>query len=533
LDLQGIRLKINGVHMTDNSDLGTKITPLTLMILDGWGSRDDAPDNAISQANTPCWDKMISVGNHTTILTSGESVGLPAGQMGNSEVGHMNIGAGRVVYQDYTRISQAVEDGSLRSNPALGKAIEASRDNKATLHIMGLLSAGGVHSHQDHFLAMVQMAAEQGAFNIVVHAFLDGRDTPPRSAGPSIAKMQQRLDKYDNACFGTVCGRYFAMDRDKRWDRVQQAWNALVEGKAEFISPDANSALESAYAREQNDEFVSPTLINGYSGVKDNDSVIFVNFRSDRAREISQAFTQADFPGFARRAPKLSAYVCMTQYLEGLPVSVAFPPESLQGLLGESLASHGLKQLRIAETEKYAHVTFFFNGGEETPFPGEQRLLVPSPDVATYDLQPEMSVEKLAAELDKAIRANEFDVVICNVANTDMVGHTGNMVAAIAAVEAVDACLARVYEATKSVGGELLITADHGNAEQMSDHQTGQNHTAHTTNPVPFVYIGRPAEIISGGALKDIAPTMLYLLGITPPSEMTGHSLLKLDNAET
>lgn len=440
----------------------------------------------------------------------------------------MNIGAGRVVYQDYTRISKAIADGSFAANPALRKAIHASRDNNSTLHIMGLLSAGGVHSHQDHFLAMVEMAASEGAHKIKVHAFLDGRDTPPRSAQPNIAKMQQCLDGHGNAAFGVICGRYFAMDRDQRWERVQKAWEALVNGQGLFSSDDAETALQSAYARGENDEFVSPTVINGYAGVKENDAVIFINFRADRAREISRAFVQQDFAGFKRRQPLLSAYVCMTQYLQGLPAELAFPPEKLDGLLGQSLAEHGLAQLRIAETEKYAHVTFFFNGGEESPFPGEQRVLVPSPDVATYDLQPEMSVEKLSFELDKAIRSGSFDVIICNVANPDMVGHTGSLEAAIAAVEAVDGCLAIVFAAIQSVNGELLITADHGNVEQMTDKQSGQSHTAHTTNPVPFVYYGRKAQAISGGALKDIAPTMLYLLGITPPTEMTGHSLLKL-----
>ncbi|GMR14914.1 MAG: 2,3-bisphosphoglycerate-independent phosphoglycerate mutase [Gammaproteobacteria bacterium] len=514
--------------MNNSKNQTSTANPLVLMILDGWGAREDAADNAVSQADTPCWDQLNRQGCHTTIEASGASVGLPVGQMGNSEVGHMNIGAGRVVYQDYTRINTALEDGSLAGNPALCKAIHASRSNASTLHIMGLLSPGGVHSHEDHFLAIARMAAEQGAHRIRVHAFLDGRDTPPRSAGPSIGKMQECLDGYDNAAFGIVCGRYYAMDRDRRWDRVQKAWDALVNGRGLFGSNEAGAALQSAYDRGEDDEFVSPTVINGYAGVENNDAVIFINFRSDRAREISQAFTQHNFSGFLRRQPRLSAYVCMTQYQQGLPAEVAFPPEQLEGLLGESFSEHGLAQLRIAETEKYAHVTFFFNGGEESPFPGEQRLLVPSPRVATYDLQPEMSVERLSRELDIAVRSGNFDVIICNVANPDMVGHTGSLKAAVAAVEAVDACLATVLKAIQAVNGELLITADHGNVEQMTDHKNGQKHTAHTTNPVPFVYYGRNAQAVAGGALKDIAPTMLYLLGITPPPEMTGHSLLKL-----
>jgi len=514
--------------MTDNQRQTSTARPLVLMILDGWGLREDAADNAISQATTPCWDKILQLGSNTSIETSGEFVGLPAGQMGNSEVGHMNIGAGRIVFQDLTRISHAVDDGSFASNPALVRAIEASRTHGSTLHIMGLLSPGGVHSHEDHFLAMVRMAAALGAPEIRVHAFLDGRDTPPRSAAPSIQKMQDCLDEFDSADFASLCGRYYAMDRDQRWDRVVKAWDALVSGKAMFNSDDAGTALQAAYERDESDEFVSPTVIGPYTGIEDNDAVVFINFRADRAREISQAFIQPDFDGFKRQAPQLSAFVSMTQYLESLPAEVAFLPEKLEGLLGESLSEHGLSQLRIAETEKYAHVTFFFNGGEEKPFAGEQRLLVPSPDVATYDLQPEMSVEKLTFELDKAIRSGEFDVIICNVANPDMVGHTGIMTAAIAAVEAVDHCLGIVLKAIQSAGGELLITADHGNIEQMTDPQSGQAHTAHTTNPVPLVYYGRRAKIRDGGSLRDIAPTMLYLLGMTPPVEMTGRSLLEL-----
>jgi 2,3-bisphosphoglycerate-independent phosphoglycerate mutase len=507
--------------------------PLVLMILDGWGYRQDAEDNAISQAETPHMDRLNQLGCHTTIETSGEFVGLPDGQMGNSEVGHMNIGAGRVVYQDFTRINKAVREGAFATNPALSKAIDASKENRSTLHIMGLLSPGGVHSHEEHFLAMIREAAAQGANNIRVHAFLDGRDTPPRSAGPSISKMQDCLDDIDGAAFGTICGRYYAMDRDQRWDRVEKAWNALVEAQATHVSDNAVAALESAYGRDESDEFVSPTLIGPYAGIQDSDAVIFVNFRADRARELSQAFIEPGFDSFKRQAPRLSAFVTMTQYLEGLPADIAFPPETLSGLFGECVSKHGLRQLRIAETEKYAHVTFFFNGGEEEPFDGEKRILIPSPDVATYDLQPEMSSEKLSAQLDQAIHSGQFDVIICNVANPDMVGHTGIMKAAIAAVEAVDRCVGVVMAAVQSTGGEMLVTADHGNVEQMRDHQTGQTHTAHTTNPVPLVYLGRAADALDGGALKDVAPTMLYLLGIQPPAEMTGHALLKLSGSSS
>ena len=502
--------------------------PLVLMILDGWGHRQDAADNAISQARTPNWELIQQMGNHTTIETSGQYVGLPPGQMGNSEVGHMNIGAGRIVFQDFSRISNALENGSFARNPMLIKAIKASRSFASTLHIMGLLSPGGVHSHEDHFLAMVRMAAAQGAHKIKVHAFLDGRDTPPRSAAQSIQKMQDCLDELPDAAFASLSGRYYAMDRDQRWERVEKAWDAIVNGKALFNNDNATLALSSAYDRDESDEFVSPTVIGSYTGIKDDDAVIFINFRADRARQLSQAFSQPAFSGFERRVPKLSSFVGMTRYRDDLPVEVAFPPTPLKGLLGEYLSEQGLRQLRIAETEKYAHVTFFFNGGEEKPFPGEQRLLVPSPDVATYDLQPEMSVKQLSAELDKAIRGREFDVIICNVANPDMVGHTGSMKAAIAAVEAVDYCLGIVLNAIRSVHGELLVTADHGNVEQMADQQSGQSHTAHTTNPVPLVYVGRKAKVLTGGALRDIAPTMLYLLGMTPPAEMTGRSLLEI-----
>jgi len=520
--------------MTDNesqtSNPESSVKPLVLMILDGWGHREDAADNAISRANTPCWDELLRRGSHTTIETSGQFVGLPAGQMGNSEVGHMNIGAGRIVFQDFTRIANAVEDGSFATNPALVDAISTSHKRSSTLHIMGLLSPGGVHSHEQQFLAMVRMAADQGADKIKVHAFLDGRDTPPRSATASLQLMQDCVDESPSADIATICGRYYAMDRDQRWDRVEKAWDMLVSAETAYQSDNAVSALQAAYERDESDEFVSPTVIGAYSGIEDGDVIVFINFRADRAREITRAFTQPGFDGFERQAPELAAFVCMTRYLEGLPVEIAFAPEKLSGLLGESLATHGLRQLRIAETEKYAHVTFFFNGGEETAFAGEQRLLVPSPDVATYDLQPEMNVEILSLELDKAIRGGEFEVIICNVANPDMVGHTGSMAAAITAVEAVDRCLGVVVKAVESVDGQLLVTADHGNVEQMTDQQSGQSHTAHTTNPVPLVYFGGAAKIRNGGALRDIAPTMLYLLGITPPVEMTGQSLVELSS---
>jgi 2,3-bisphosphoglycerate-independent phosphoglycerate mutase len=499
------------------------------MILDGWGFSEESDNNAIRQAETPCWDALWNHDPHLLIDTSGESVGLPPGQMGNSEVGHMNIGAGRIVYQDFTRITQAIKDGSFRQNERLCAAIDAARSAEGAVHVMGLLSPGGVHSHEDHFIETVRMAAERGAQRIVVHGFLDGRDTPPRSAEASIVRMQDVLDDIPGASFGVISGRYYAMDRDKRWDRVALAYRAMAEGDSEYHAPSALEALSEAYGRGEDDEFVKPTIIEGGRSVHDGDAILFINFRADRARELTMAFVCDPFEGFERRKIELSDYVCMTEYMEGLPVSVAFPPEALHRILGAELADHGLSQLRIAETEKYAHVTFFLNGGRESPFPGEDRILVPSPKVATYDLQPEMSVPELTERLAKAIRSGKYDVIVCNVANPDMVGHTGKMDAAVRAVEAVDACLAEVRAAIDEAGGELMITADHGNIEQMTDPATGQSHTAHTTNLVPLLFHGRPARTRDSGSLQDIAPTMLALLGLPQPSEMTGQCLLEFE----
>jgi 2,3-bisphosphoglycerate-independent phosphoglycerate mutase len=498
------------------------------MILDGWGYRAERDYNAIALAATPCWDRLWQSDPHTLLDTSGTAVGLPAGQMGNSEVGHMNIGAGRIVYQDFTRITLSIEDGSFHRNEALCRVIDAATRRGGTVHVMGLLSPGGVHSHEQHFQETVRLAAERGAPRIAVHAFLDGRDMPPRSAGPSLQAMQRTVEQLAGASIDSVSGRYFAMDRDKRWDRVQRAWQAIVEARSEYSAGDALEALASAYERGESDEFVQPTVVGDAGGVRDGDSVLFINFRADRARELSLAFLAEDFDGFERSRPALAGFVTMTEYLAGLPATVAFPPDPLPNLLGDILARHGLRQLRIAETEKYAHVTFFLNGGREEPFPLEQRILVPSPQVATYDLQPEMSAPELTERLVEAIESAAFDVIFCNIANPDMVGHSGNLDAAIAAVEAVDRCLARTVEAIDAAGGELLITADHGNVEQMLDESTGQTLTAHTTNPVPLLFHGRPGEIAPEGSLRDIAPTMLYLLGIDPPAEMTGRSLLRL-----
>jgi len=502
--------------------------PLLLMILDGWGYREETENNAIAMADTPCWDDMWKHDPHALIETSGEAVGLPDGQMGNSEVGHMNIGAGRIVYQDFTRITLAIRDGSFLENPGLCTAIDAARDNNGTVHIMGLLSPGGVHSHDDHFVSTVELAAQRGASSIAVHGFLDGRDTPPRSAEPSINRMQKLLDSMPGAEFRTISGRYYAMDRDQRWDRVERAYRAIASGESGLHEPSALSALHQAYARGENDEFVQPTVIGAPAGVRDGDSIIFINFRADRARELTMAFVDDAFDGFERCKIELADFVCMTEYKAGLPVSIAFPPSTLARLFGGELASAGLRQLRIAETEKYAHVTFFFNGGEETPFPLEERILIPSPDVATYDLQPEMNAPLLAEKLVEAIHSGKFDVIICNVANPDMVGHTGFFEAALKAVVAVDRCLARVRDAIDSVGGELLVTADHGNIELMVDPASGQPHTAHTTNKVPLLFHGRPAQMKNSGSLRDIAPTMLALLDLPQPAEMTGQNLLEV-----
>ena len=502
--------------------------PLLLMILDGWGYRAEKDNNAIALARTPCWDRLWSTDPHTLIETSGESVGLPPGQMGNSEVGHMNIGAGRIVYQDYTRIDESIRDGSFQNNGELCQAMDAARETGATLHIMGLLSPGGVHSHTGQFLETVRLAADRGTGSIAVHIFLDGRDTPPRSAQHQIELMQELVDRIPGASIRSVSGRYYAMDRDQRWDRVERAYNAIALGQSGIRADSAIEALLQAYEREENDEFVQPTLIGNPAGVRAGDSIIFINFRADRARQLTMAFVNEPFDGFARNKIKLASYVCMTEYMAGLPVTVAFLPQTLPHLLGEELAKNGLSQLRTAETEKYAHVTFFFNGGHEPPFELEDRILVPSPDVATYDLQPEMSAPELTRRLVDAIHSGKYDVIICNVANPDMVGHTGNLAAAMQAVEAVDKLLTRVTAAIDEAGGEMLITADHGNVEQMKDQSSGQNHTAHTTNPVPFLFHGRPATVAPAGALRDIAPTMLMLLGLSQPEEMTGNSMLDL-----
>ncbi|MBS0213619.1 MAG: 2,3-bisphosphoglycerate-independent phosphoglycerate mutase [Proteobacteria bacterium] len=505
--------------------------PVLLLILDGWGHRDiaHAPDDAIAQAHAPNWRRLLADCPHTLVHTEGKFVGLPDGQMGNSEVGHMNIGAGRIVYQDLTRIDAAIEDGSFFANAELCAACDAAKADDGTLQVFGLLSPGGVHSHETHIFAMLELARRRGVQQVAVHAFLDGRDTPPRSAEASLRALQDACAKAGNARIASVSGRYYAMDRDQRWDRVEQAYLAIAEAKGVYTAPDALHALADVYARGENDEFVKPTVIAGSTPMRDGDAVVFMNFRADRAREISACFVREDFSGFTRpRTIRLSRYVCLTEYDASLPAPVAFAPADLHDTFGEVLAAHGLRQLRIAETEKYAHVTFFFNGGVEAPVAGEERILIPSPKVATYDLQPQMSLPELTDKLCAAIAAQTYDAIVCNIANPDMVGHTGILAAAIAAAEAVDVALGRIRSALEGVGGEMIVTADHGNLEMMRDPVSGQPHTAHTVGPVPCVYLGRKANLRDGGSLRDLAPSLLLLMGLPQPAAMSGRSLVQL-----
>ncbi len=510
--------------------------PVVLIILDGWGYSENPHCNAIHAAHTPNWDRLWRRYPHNFLRASEASVGLPSRQMGNSEVGHLNIGAGRVVYQEFTRVTRAIEDGTFFTNGTLTKAVDGAVSAGKAVHVMGLLSPGGVHSHEAHIFAMLRLAARRGAERLYLHAFLDGRDTPPKSAAVSIEAAERLFDELGRGHVASIIGRYYAMDRDQRWPRVQATYDLITQGKGAFSAETAIEGLELAYARGETDEFVQATAITGTEGpvrMEDGDTVIFMNFRSDRARQITRAFVEPDFDHFPRAVhPRLSDFVCLTEYSEDFPVHVAFPPERLRNVLGAYIANAGLHQLRIAETEKYAHVTFFFNGGEEQPFPGEDRLLIPSPNVATYDQQPEMSAFEVAERLDEAIRGGRYDLIVCNFANPDMVGHTGNFEATVKAIEALDVCLGRVVRALEETGGEALITADHGNAEQMCDEKTGQPHTAHTLNPVPLIYVGNRADRIQGGALCDLAPTLLALLGLPVPTEMTGCSLLDLERRE-
>ncbi len=496
------------------------------MILDGYGISETKEGNAIAAARKPNMDKLFAAYPYSKLESSGKSVGLPDCQMGNSEVGHLNIGAGRIVYQDLTRISKSIREGDFFRNEVLLEALSNVKNHNSSLHLMGLLSDGGVHSHISHLYALLQLAKEHGIKKVYIHAFLDGRDVPPESALTYIEEAEKKMKELGGE-FATISGRYYSMDRDKRWDRVEKAYNAMTSGMG-LTSESASLAVKNAYERGETDEFVTPTIISRderpVATVSNNDSLIFFNFRSDRAREITRAFINDDFMDFKRKQHPHTHFVCFTQYDETFRIPVAFPPEPLKNILAGILARYHLRQLRIAETEKYAHVTFFFNGGMEVPVAGEDRILISSPKVATYDLQPEMSAFLVTDEVVKAIAVGEYDVIILNYANLDMVGHTGVFEAAVRAVEAIDQCIGKVFDAVTKAGGLLIITADHGNAEKMID-EDGGIHTAHTSNPVPFLICEKSLRL-RDGILADIAPTLLELLGIQKPEEMTGHSLI-------
>lgn len=506
---------------------------VVLIVLDGWGINAHNDGNAIASAQAPVYKRLLADHPHTALSASGEAVGLPDGQMGNSEVGHLNLGAGRVVYQDSTRISKAIRDGDFFRNPVLLSATERVKKSGGSLHLMGLLSDGGVHSRMDHLYAMFDLVKSQGITKVFFHAFLDGRDTPPSSALGYISSLEEYLSRIGIGVIATVSGRYYAMDRDKRWDRVRKTYEAMVqaEGARNFS---AAEAVQQSYEQGKTDEFLIPTVIldknsqKPIGSIRDGDAVIFCNFRSDRAREITQALTATEFQGFSRViTPKLASFVCLTTYDESFELPVAFAPSRLTHILGEVLSARGVRQLRIAETEKYAHVTFFFNGGEEAPFPLEERILIPSPrEVATYDKKPEMSAREVADALVKNILSRQYGFILANFANPDMVGHTGVMEAAVKAVEVLDECLGRVLRAAQETGAVVAITADHGNIEQMKDPESGQPFTAHSTNMVPFILVGEKVRLKEGGLLADVAPTVLALKEIEKPEEMTGTNLI-------
>lgn len=504
--------------------------PVALIILDGWGYNENKENNAVAIANTPFFDRLFAENPNALVETSGESVGLPHGQMGTSEVGHLNIGAGRIVYQSLVKISKAIETGEIEKNPVFMDLMAYVRQGKP-LHLIGLVSPGGVHSHTDHLYGFLRLAAEAGLTEVYIHAFLDGRDTPPASAVEYLRELEEKIREIGVGRIATVAGRYYAMDRDRRWDRTEKAYAAMVYGEGEKAAS-AVEAVENSYARGVTDEFVVPVVITGngkpVATIRSGDAVLFFNFRPDRARQITKAFVDRDFQGFARREKPEVKFVCLTMYDETIDAPAIFPPEErMKNILGEYLSQLGLAQLRIAETEKYAHVTYFFNGGEEVPFPGEERILIPSPKVATYDLKPEMSAWGVTERVLEEIKSNRFDAIVMNYANCDMVGHTGSLPAAIKAVETVDACLAQVVPAILELGGAVLISADHGNAEQMVDPETGAPYTAHTTFPTPVILVGweKPCRL-KNGILADLAPTVLQMLGLPKPPEMTGESLI-------
>jgi len=499
-----------------------------LIILDGFGYREETTDNAIAAATTPHWDRLWKEAPHTLVSGSGLDVGLPEGQMGNSEVGHMSLGAGRVVYQSITRIDKAISDGLFESNAVYTHAIDAAVSKGKAVHIMGLLSTGGVHSHEQHIFAALRLAVDRGASAVYLHAFLDGRDTPPKSAHASIEAAETLFTALGTGRIASLHGRYWAMDRDNRWDRIAKSYALLTEGIGEYDYASSQAALDAAYARGETDEFVAPSQIGEPAPFEDGDTVLFMNFRADRARQLSESLTDADFKAFERRQWPRIHLATTTDYGAALNCAIAFPAEIISDSLGEVVSAQGLKQLRIAETEKYAHVTFFFSGGRESVFNNETRLLIPSPDVPTYDLMPEMSAHEVTDRLLEAMESGHYALIVVNFANGDMVGHTGNFDAAITAVETLDSCIGRIEKVLLATGGQALITADHGNCEQMLDHHSGQPHTQHTTDPVPLVLMGSSGHSLrtSGGTLADIAPTLLAMMGIQQPTAMTGTSLL-------
>ncbi len=505
--------------------------PLVLLILDGFGFREETENNAIAMADTPCWDYLQENSPKTLLDCSGVAVGLPDQQMGNSEVGHIHIGSGRLMRQELSKVFAAIDDGSFFNNPVLCEAVDKAIDSDKALHILGLLSPGGVHSHELQIAAMAELAVKRGLSKVYMHAFLDGRDVPPKSAADSISLLEQKFAELGAGHIVSITGRFYAMDRDSRWERVELAHALLAEGRTEHKVDSAMAGLEAAYERGETDEFVLPTavLVNDeIISIDPDDSVVFMNFRADRAREISRALTDVDFDGFKRSCiPHKGVYTTLTQYHEAFDYPIAFPPVEVKNGIGEVLANAGLKQLRLAETEKYAHVTFFLNGGRDEPFENEDRILVPSPKVKTYDLQPEMNAAEVTDHMVKAIKEGSHDVIICNYANCDMVGHTGVLNAAVKAVEAVDHSLSRIVEALNEVDGQMLVTADHGNIELMVGDGTGQPHTAHTSNLVPLVHIGGSQPLTDEGCLSDLAPTMLDILGLSQPDEMTGKSLIQ------
>ncbi|MES2998021.1 MAG: 2,3-bisphosphoglycerate-independent phosphoglycerate mutase [Pseudomonadota bacterium] len=510
--------------------------PILLLILDGWGYRKENNYNAIALAKKPYWDHLIQTCPHTLLKASGLSVGLPEGQMGNSEVGHLTIGAGRVLHQDLTRINKAIAEGDFFKNKVFLSALKKAKHSQKAIHILGLLSPGGIHSHEKQIYALLRLLSQEGIKNCYLHAFLDGRDTPPKNAQTSLIALENECKQLGLGKIASLIGRYYAMDRDKRWERTKEAYDCLTSGKANYTATTALEGLQQAYDRDETDEFVKPTCIHASNQppikIEDGDVVFFMNFRADRARQLSRAFLNSDFSDFKRIShPRLRDFVSLTQYATDIPSHIAFPQQSLKNGLADYLSKKGLTQLHIAETEKYAHVTFFFNGGIEAPFPNETRVLIPSKKVATYDRVPKMSALEITLQILEAIERKKYDVIICNFANPDMLGHTGNLMATEKAITCIDQCINDLITALKKQGGEAIITADHGNAEYMYDEKTQQAHTAHTTEPVPFIYVGRPARISKkgNGTLADIAPTLLNLLHLPLPKEMTGQNLLFLE----